>query len=67
MQNKNIQLFKLVESLLNNGANINYKDKLENTCLHNFVSHKKKEIIELLLNHGADIHNKKYKWRYSTS
>lgn len=47
-----------VEEALNNGANINAKDKEGNMPLHYSVIWDKPEITEILLRHGADVNAK---------
>ncbi len=47
---------KIVQALLEAGANINAKCKAENTALHFAARNGNAEICELLLKHGAYIH-----------
>ena len=47
-----------VKQLLENGFNVNYKDKYGNTLLHEAVRHNYVPIIKLLLKYGANINTK---------
>jgi ankyrin repeat protein len=45
---------KLVKLLLNMGANINHKNKKEQTALHNAACNKHMDVVNFLIKHGAD-------------
>jgi len=54
---------KLVKKFLGFGANVNWKDKLGWTHLHNATSRGHKEIVELLIASGANVNARnKYGW-----
>jgi ankyrin repeat protein len=45
----------LERDFFNNGLSINYQDEYEDSILHNAVKYKKIEIVEYLLENGADV------------
>ena len=51
---------KFVDELLNYGANINAQDKKGRTALYIAIQRENKEVFEVLLKRGADVHLKKY-------
>lgn len=46
---------KLAQILINNGADINTKDKSGNTPLHYCIYYKNYKLMKLLVNNGADV------------
>jgi len=46
---------KLAQILIDNGANINDKDRNGNTALHYCIYYKNYKLMELLVNNGADV------------
>ena len=49
---------EIAENIITNGANVNAKDRFDNTPLHYAVQTDQKEIIELLIAKGADVNAK---------
>ena len=45
---------KLIEALLSAGAKVNIKDFIGNTALHLAATEGRKDVVEVLLAHGAD-------------
>ena len=48
-----MQLFQIVEVLIDNGADINVQDKLGETCLHRASTQNRIKCLELLLQSNA--------------
>lgn len=46
---------KLAQIIIDNGANINDKDRNGNTALHYAIYYKNYKLMELLVNNGADV------------
>lgn len=56
IRNKNVQTnLELAQLLITHHADANMRDNEKNTCLHNAIKAEHKEMVLLLINHGANL------------